>query len=147
MARIAFNDAKETAHTASWPLKGLYSSAGMGVGRPPHCWLKSFHSQGRHMRPPSPKSGRSLDQSPPTLVMLVKAHHWATKVFKEEREWERREWGKVTLMPGAMSAGESSPGGASQTLYGKSPNCFLPTRYLYFLLRAWARKHFLSSDH
>lgn len=26
---------------------------------------------------------------------------------------------------------ESSPGGASQTLYGKSPNCFLPTRYLF----------------
>ena len=28
MPRIAFNDAKETVHTVSWPLKGLYSSTG-----------------------------------------------------------------------------------------------------------------------
>ena len=54
---------------------------------------------------------------------------------------------KVTLMPGATNAGESSPGGTSQALYEKSPNCFLPTQYLYFLLRAWAWKCFLSSDH
>lgn len=73
MLRIAFNDAKETVHTASWPLKGLYSSTGKKKS-PQQRWL--------HLSTPKggpeiafPQVREVLSSNSATPVMLEKAQH------------------------------------------------------------------------
>lgn len=142
MPRIAFNDAKETVHTVSWPLKGLYSSTGKKKGHSSAgCILPS---QGRpwDCLPPSQGGPQSNSATP---GMLEKARHWAAKVFKKKVSGEDMSGEKGTRA-GTTSAGKPSPGGASRTLHGShltvSPNsvALLPTKSM-------APKCFLSSNH
>ena len=135
MLRIAFNDAKETVHTASWPLKGLYSSTGK----------KKAHSSAGCIFPlpreaprlPSPKSGRSS--------ALTLPHQWCWKrpstepprFLRKKASGERLEWGKGDSHARDHDCWKAFSRGCLSDTVWKSPNCFLPTQYLYFLLRAW----------
>lgn len=140
MPRRAFNDAKEAAHS--------FLATGRLVQfnrkkRPTAALASSFHSRGRHLRLPSPKSGRALSSNSAYTGNAGKGPSLSHQGFQGRKQVGKDVSGERWLSwqePG-KSAGKPSPGGASQTLYGKSPAVF-SQQYLYFLLSAWLRSIF-----
>lgn len=143
MPRIAFNDAKETVHTVSWPLKGLYSSTGKKK-KATAVLAASF-----------PPKGGPGDCLPPSQggLSLTLPHQgcWKRPVTEPPRSSRKKVSGEDLsgekgTHAGTTSAGKPSPGGASRTLHGShltvSPNSvsLLPTKSV-------APKCFLSSNH